>query len=70
MGGPWPEIRRPRARRGRHQLYHLPEPTPGINPGWSGYLPTLHDGTGIDRNQLVRRLEERKVGTQMLSPAT
>jgi CDP-6-deoxy-D-xylo-4-hexulose-3-dehydrase len=48
------------------RLYHLPEPTPGTNPSWFGYLLTLHDGTGIDRNQLVRRLEERKVGTRML----
>jgi CDP-6-deoxy-D-xylo-4-hexulose-3-dehydrase len=52
--------------RGLDQSYHLPEPTPGTTPSWFGYLLTLRDGTGIDRNQLVRILEERKVGTRML----
>jgi CDP-6-deoxy-D-xylo-4-hexulose-3-dehydrase len=52
--------------RGLDQLYHLPEPTRGTTPSWFGYLMTLRDGTGIDRNQLVRTLEERKVGTRML----
>ena len=52
--------------RGLDRVYHLPEPTPGTSPSWFGYLLTLRDGTGIDRNQLVRILEERKVGTRML----
>jgi CDP-6-deoxy-D-xylo-4-hexulose-3-dehydrase len=52
--------------RDLEEFYHLPEPTPGTDPSWFGYLLTLRDGTGIDRNQLVRTLEERKVGTRML----
>jgi CDP-6-deoxy-D-xylo-4-hexulose-3-dehydrase len=52
--------------RGLDGTYHLPEPTPGTTPSWFGYLLTLRDDTGIDRNQLVRILEERKVGTRML----
>jgi CDP-6-deoxy-D-xylo-4-hexulose-3-dehydrase len=51
---------------GLDEIYHLPEPTPGTSPSWFGYLLTLRDGTGIDRNLLVRTLEERKVGTRML----
>ncbi|WP_419807749.1 lipopolysaccharide biosynthesis protein RfbH [Sphingomonas sp.] len=52
--------------RGLDRLFHLPEPTPGTQPSWFGYLLTVRDGTGIDRNRLVQRLEERKVGTRML----
>jgi len=52
--------------RGLDAYYHLPEATPGTTPSWFGYLLTLRDGLGIDRNQLVRILEERKVGTRML----
>jgi CDP-6-deoxy-D-xylo-4-hexulose-3-dehydrase len=52
--------------RGLDQVYHLPVPTPGTDPSWFGYLLTLRDGTGIDRNALVKMLEERRVGTRML----
>ena len=51
---------------GLDRFYHLPQPTPGTNPSWFGYLLTVRDGTGIDRNVLTRILEERKVGTRML----
>lgn len=52
--------------RGLDRIYHLPEPTPGTTPSWFGYLLTLRDDVGVDRNRLVRTLEERKVGTRML----
>ena len=52
--------------RGLDEYYHLPEPTPGTEPSWFGYLLTVRDGSGINRNDLVRTLEERKVGTRLL----
>lgn len=48
------------------RYFHLPQPTAGSNPSWFGYLLTVRDGSGIDRNLLTRTLEERKVGTRML----
>ena len=52
--------------KGLDRLFHLPVPTPGTEPSWFGYLLTVRDGSGIDRNALTRTLEERKVGTRML----
>ncbi|WP_456684565.1 lipopolysaccharide biosynthesis protein RfbH [Bradyrhizobium sp. P5_C11_2] len=52
--------------RGLDRLYHLPVATPGSEPSWFGYLLTVRDGAGIDRNALVARLEEKRVGTRLL----
>ncbi|SDA28842.1 CDP-6-deoxy-D-xylo-4-hexulose-3-dehydrase [Methylobacterium sp. UNC378MF] len=52
--------------RGLDRLFHLPRATPGSEPSWFGYLLTVRDEAGIDRNALVARLEERRVGTRLL----
>jgi CDP-6-deoxy-D-xylo-4-hexulose-3-dehydrase len=52
--------------RGLDRFYHLPQPTPGTEPSWFGYLLTVRDGAGVNRNDLVRMLEDRKVGTRLL----
>ena len=44
----------------------LPEPTPGSEPSWFGYLMTVREGAGVTRDEIVRALEENKVQTRML----
>lgn len=52
--------------KGLQEFFHLPRPTPGTDPSWFGYLLTVRDGAGIDRNVLTKTLEEHKVGTRLL----
>ena len=52
--------------RGLDEYYHLPHATAGTEPSWFGYLLTVRDGTGIDRNRVTRTLEDRRIGTRML----
>ena len=52
--------------KGLDRYFILPEPTPGTNPSWFGYLLTLRDSVGITRRELTAELEARKVGTRLL----
>lgn len=42
----------------------LPEPTIGSNPSWFGFPITVREGIG--RNDLVRHLESKRIGTRMI----
>ncbi len=44
----------------------LPEPTPGSDPSWFGFLITVRPDAPFNRNDLVRHLESRKIGTRLL----
>ena len=42
----------------------MPEPCPGSQPSWFGFLLTCHEG--VKRGEVVRYLEEHGVQTRML----
>lgn len=44
----------------------LPEPTPNSTPSWFGFPITVKERSPASRNQLVRALEARKIGTRLL----
>jgi CDP-4-dehydro-6-deoxyglucose reductase, E1 len=44
----------------------LPEPTPNSDPSWFGFPIAVRPEAPFTRNQLVRHLDERKIGTRLL----
>ena len=42
----------------------LPEACPGSDPSWFGFLITCREG--VDRNQVVQRVEQKGIQTRML----
>lgn len=44
----------------------LPEPAPGSNPSWFGFLLSVRPGSGLDRNKITRYLESKNVQTRLL----
>jgi CDP-6-deoxy-D-xylo-4-hexulose-3-dehydrase len=48
------------------EFFVLPEPTPGAEPSWFGFLLTVRESAPFDRNSIVRHLDEHKIGTRLL----
>jgi CDP-4-dehydro-6-deoxyglucose reductase, E1 len=44
----------------------LPEATPRSDPSWFGFLVTVRPDAPFERNELIRHLDERKIGTRLL----
>src|SRR6185369_4689972 len=44
----------------------LPEPTPGSEPSWFGFLLTVREKAGFSREQIVAYLERKGIQTRML----
>lgn len=58
-----------RLKEGLADLTHkiiLPEPTPGSEPSWFGFLITIKGDAGISRNELVGQLTLHNIGTRLL----
>jgi len=58
-----------RLREGLDDLagaFVLPEPTPGTEPSWFGFVLTVREGAPFGREEVVRRLEAHGVQTRML----
>ena len=48
------------------EMFILPEPAPGTEPSWFGFLLTVRDGAPFARDELVRHLNEKRIGTRLL----
>jgi CDP-6-deoxy-D-xylo-4-hexulose-3-dehydrase len=58
-----------RLHEGLRDLQHyliLPAGTPGTEPSWFGFPLAVRPGTAFGRNELVRHLESRGIGTRLL----
>jgi len=44
----------------------LPEETPGAEPSWFGFPITIRDEAGVDRVDLLRYLDQYRIGTRLL----
>ena len=48
------------------EFLELPEATPNSDPSWFGFPITLKETAGVSRNDLIRFLDEAKIGTRLL----
>lgn len=44
----------------------LPEATPGSEPSWFGFPMAVREGAPFTRDQIIRHLDARKIGTRLL----
>ncbi len=51
---------------GFDEHFMLPEATPGSEPSWFGFVLTVRDDSPLKRNDVVRFLESRKIGTRLV----
>jgi CDP-6-deoxy-D-xylo-4-hexulose-3-dehydrase len=47
-------------------IFQLPQATPESDPAWFGFPITIREGAPVERNDLMRYLNEKKIGTRLL----
>jgi CDP-6-deoxy-D-xylo-4-hexulose-3-dehydrase len=52
--------------RGAESALMLPQATPGSNPSWFGYPIGVKEDAGFTRDQLIQKLESKKIATRLL----
>jgi CDP-6-deoxy-D-xylo-4-hexulose-3-dehydrase len=52
--------------RNLEEYFVLPEATPNSEPSWFGFVITLRDDAPFRRDDIVRHLNEKKIGTRLL----
>ncbi len=53
-------------REGLDEYFEIAEPTAGSEPSWFGMPLTIRDGSGLKRVDVIRYLEDHKVGTRLI----
>jgi CDP-6-deoxy-D-xylo-4-hexulose-3-dehydrase len=54
------------ALQGLEDFLILPKATNNSNPSWFGFALTVESGSPLTRNQIVQKLNEKKIGTRLL----
>jgi CDP-6-deoxy-D-xylo-4-hexulose-3-dehydrase len=52
--------------RDLEEYFILPQPTPGSEPSWFGFLIAVRPEAPFTRNDVIRELERRKIATRLL----
>jgi CDP-6-deoxy-D-xylo-4-hexulose-3-dehydrase len=52
--------------RDLEDVFVLPEATAGADPSWFGFLITVREDAPFTRDEIVRRLNEARIGTRLL----
>jgi CDP-6-deoxy-D-xylo-4-hexulose-3-dehydrase len=52
--------------RGLEEFFVLPRATPGSEPSWFGFPLAVRENAPFSRDEVVRRLEEKKIATRLL----